>query len=161
VTMTAHLMHEVEPLRKRRSDGAISPALEAVVMRALSKSPAERQPSARAFAEALLAAKSDPLIINTTAPADALGDTDLNVASPALAEALARDAAMNPPPTSGRSETPVVHAIPPEPPPPVPATPQVELVPLTVRAGPRWLWIAVALIAALVGIGIGIVAGTR
>jgi serine/threonine-protein kinase len=162
VTMTSHLMQEVEPPRKRRNDGAISTALEAVVMRALAKRPQDRHASARAFAEALLAAESNPHIIATTAPADALSDTDLNVAAAANtlpnAAAVTGDAASVTAPavpaSTGPQETPSL------------AARRADLVEIDIdrvvpRGGPPWIWIAVAVIAAIAGIAIGVVAGTR
>jgi len=43
----------LEPLSPRERNGAVSPALDAVVMRAMSKAPRDRYPDAAAFADAL------------------------------------------------------------------------------------------------------------
>lgn len=47
------------PLRSHRPE--LSPALEAVCLKAMAKSPTDRFPSARAFAEAIVAALDDPV----------------------------------------------------------------------------------------------------
>ena len=161
VTMSAHLMQQPTPPRQKRTDGAISPALEAVVMRALAKSPADRYPSARAFAEALLAASTGKQVISIASPADALSDTDLNVA---ISTTLTHSPTIpSEPPRSGpRADTRApVDAIEPTSSAPLTDAEPDSILPPTVRAGPRWLWYAVALFAALVAIAIGIVMGTR
>ena len=58
----------VEPVPLRQQDPSLSPALEAVVARALAKEPAARYPSAKAFANALTQALASP-----TAPLEAPG----------------------------------------------------------------------------------------
>jgi serine/threonine protein kinase len=163
VTMTAHVTKEVVPLRKRRADGAISAALEAVVLRALAKSPADRYPSARAFAEALLAATASKRVVARTGAADALGDTDLNLAS-TLTHAPVPAVRSSGDPEPAASGSPA-HAIthpdvePPAPRDTVPST--AEAPPTTRRAGPPWLWIAVAVVAAVAAIAIGIAVGSQ
>ena len=162
VTMTAHLMEEPDPPRKRRTDGAISPALEAVVLRALAKEPKDRYPTARAFAEALLAASANKQVISTTTqPADALGDTDLNVQ---LGTTLTHSPTLPgeaPAPGSDGREAAAV-AVAGAQGPPLAGEPSLEMaMPSTARPGPRWVWIAAALVAAIAAIAIGIVMGTR
>lgn len=166
VTMTAHLTKEVVPPRKRRTDGAISTALEAVVLRALAKEPADRYPSSRAFAEALIAATSGTSVVASTGPADALSDTDLNVSvtitqhSPTMPSQAPRDDT----PANVPGLTPTGAITQPEVEPPAPSDTMPftgDVLPLTRRGGPPWLWIAIALIAAVAGIGIGIAIGAR
>jgi serine/threonine protein kinase len=175
VTMTAHLTKAVVPPRQRRSDGAISAALEAVVLRALAKTPDARYPSARALAEALDAATAGKSVVARAGAADALGDTDLNVSvmlarsgqtprDPALettapggpADAITGlDIA-----TTGRAGAPVAgdaEASAPDDAAPVTS----DAIPLTRRGGPTWLWITIAVIAAIAGIAIGIAIGSR
>jgi eukaryotic-like serine/threonine-protein kinase len=70
-TMTAHLTERPIPPRVRAPDRGISPALEAVVMCALEKNPADRYPSAPALHEALQNAvlnPSDTASVRPTAP---------------------------------------------------------------------------------------------
>ncbi len=74
-TMTAHLTQEVPPLRERgssppssgstsaRSSQPVPRALEAVVLRALSKDRAHRWQTAEAFVEALLAAQDERRVV--------------------------------------------------------------------------------------------------
>lgn len=57
--MTAHLSEPVPSLRELRPDRGISASLEAVVQRALAKDPEQRYATARAFAEALMAARDE------------------------------------------------------------------------------------------------------
>lgn len=181
VTMTAHLSKEVEPPRRRRPDAAIPAALEAVVLRALAKSPEDRYPTARALAEALMAATSSASVVAGAGagPTDALGDTDLNVAV-ALARPPApagpRDPALEAtaPGAPPRGRDPALEATAPgapvtaithrdlEPPAPSDTLPlTADALPLARRGGPPWLWIAIAVIAALASIGVGIAIGAR
>ena len=166
VTMTAHLMQEVVPLRKKRTDGAISAALETVVMRALSKRPEDRYPSARALAEALLAAESNPRVIATASAADALGDTDLNLAlsqlthsptipsqSPdistsqklAVATSASMPAQTGPSALTQRLEDDIT----------------LDRGPMTTRGGAVWIWVIAGVLAAVAAIAIGVLAGAR
>jgi serine/threonine protein kinase len=169
VTMTAHMTEPVIPPRLRSPEAGISSALEAVVLRALAKDPAHRYPSARAFAEALLAAKGGSQIVAATAgAADALGDTDLNLSgvlthSPTLPMPLGGDleapdsqsivvveeeasveATQATQATQATTDTHTITRVPPAP-----------------RSGTAWLWIVIAVLAAAVGIGIGIAVGAR
>ncbi|MBK8253765.1 MAG: serine/threonine protein kinase [Polyangiaceae bacterium] len=185
VTMTAHLTKEVISPRKRRNDDAISPALDAVVLRALSKDPAERYPSARALAEALLAAAAPTeRVVATSQVADALSDTDLSMRlSDVLTSAELEASADKKPvaPTSASTQplnktAPGARSSPGvesdakaattalsqqdiEPPAPSDTLPLL-LSPSGKSTGPLWLWIAIAVIAAAVGIGIGVAMGT-
>ncbi len=166
VTMTAHLMQEVVPLRKKRTDGAISSALEAVVMRALSKSPADRYPSARALAEALRAAQIHSRVIALTG-ADALSDTDLNLAA---AGAMAHSPTLpgepyEPPPAEGVAVATSA---------PMAASAAekkissrldeditIDTAPMTSRAGSTWVWVVIGILAAIAAIAAGVLAGTH
>lgn len=56
-TMTAHLHDPIPSARSVSPTRGISSALEAVLLRALAKEPADRYPTARAFAEALAAVR--------------------------------------------------------------------------------------------------------
>ena len=165
VTMTSHLSKEVVPLRKRRTDGAISAALEAVVLRALAKSPADRYPSARALAEALLAATSSTSVVSSAGSADALSDTDLNVSatlghSPTLISQGPRDPALET--TAPGAPPAAVTPLEVEPPAPSDTLPLTgHTFPLRRRGGLPWLWIAIAVLAAGAAIAIGIAAGAR
>ncbi|MEZ4302822.1 MAG: serine/threonine-protein kinase [Polyangiaceae bacterium] len=164
LTMTAHLTKAVVPLRTLRTDGAVSPALEAVVMRALSKEPADRYPTARALAEALLAASTEVHVVaGPAAAADALSDTDLNVH---VSGVYAQDSDA-PAATSDDPAGVATTAISPQDPeiePPAPSdTLQITAggVPGLRRGAPAWVWIAIAVIAAIVGIGVGVLVGAR
>ncbi len=163
VTMTAHLMQEVVPLRKKRTDGAISPALDAVVMRALSKLPADRYPSARALAEALRAAETNARVIATGAAADALSDTDLNLlASSTLAHSPTMPSEPYEPPVEDKVAVATSA--------PMPLQPKtsrldeditLDTAPLTSRAGSTWIWVVAGVLAAIAAIAVGVLAGTR
>jgi eukaryotic-like serine/threonine-protein kinase len=62
-TMTAHLYEPIPSARSVSPERGISPALEAVLFRALAKEPADRYPTARAFAEALAAARREVHVV--------------------------------------------------------------------------------------------------
>lgn len=62
-TMTAHLHEPIPSVRSVSPERGIAPALEAVVVRALAKAPADRYPTARAFAEALAAARREAHVV--------------------------------------------------------------------------------------------------
>ena len=66
--MTAHLMEDPPPPSSRTDPGRIPPALEAVVLHALAKRPADRYPSATALATALASALARPRDVASTAP---------------------------------------------------------------------------------------------
>ena len=191
VTMTAHLMHEVVPLRKKRADGAISAALEAVVMRALSKRPEDRHPSARALAEALIAAESSGRVIAVPGAADALGDTDLNLAAERSSSMHHSPTLPSGAPVSTRAPalataTTATSGLQADGAPKVSELTRrldeggwgagragatrspildeditLDRGPLTSKGGAVWVWVVAGVLAAVAAIAIGILAGTR
>ncbi|MDI1476771.1 serine/threonine-protein kinase [Polyangium sp. y55x31] len=135
--MTAHLTEPVPSPRASSPDRDIPPALEAVVHRALAKNPDERYETARAFAEALSAARDEHHVIAPAAVDDAdaiaTGDTELE-----LRTAVAKAVALEPKPAS------TTKAAAERPGQPV-----------------RWPWILVAVLLAAVAIAVGAMAGAR
>jgi serine/threonine-protein kinase len=89
LTMTAHLREPPRSPREARPDAGITPALEAVILRALAKSPGDRYASARELAQAIASARDEPRVIAPRgvhdAAALAVGDTDLHL--PAFTQA--------------------------------------------------------------------------
>jgi eukaryotic-like serine/threonine-protein kinase len=154
--LSAHLTQEPPPPRVARPDRSISPTLEAVILRALSKERQGRYASARAFAEALVSAAEESLIVVPSPIADAAsiaeGDTDLNIG-----EAVTLVPASSEPPLS----------------PFVPPAREVAVAAIDAEAAPRaltepphaprsrWLWALVAVVAAVVGVAIGAIVGMR
>ncbi|MDC3953136.1 serine/threonine-protein kinase [Polyangium jinanense] len=134
--MTAHLTEPVPSPRASSPDRDIPPTLEAVVHRALAKNPDERYETARAFAEALSAARDEHHVIAPAAvdDADALatGDTELELRT-AVAKAVALEQKAST--TKAAAERPGQ---------PV-----------------RWPWILVAVVLAAVAIAVGAMAGAR
>jgi serine/threonine-protein kinase len=70
--LTAQLTQEPEKPRTRAPDRAITPALEAVVMHALTKDPTDRYATAAAFALAIAQARSAPDDLDAVKPARAI-----------------------------------------------------------------------------------------
>ncbi len=189
-TMSAHLLEPPPSPRAERAEAHISPALEAVILRALAKDPAERYDSARALAEAIAAARDQPRVFAPGAVVDpSIGsvDTDLNLdressiaqAKTLRAEELAAMAnrAIPPARVSAPDRTPPSAAVrtllSAEPPEAKPATPHAAL---RVRPeildddtavsgeAPRrsgWVWAVVAIVAAAIGVVVGVIVGTR
>ncbi|MFT3768052.1 MAG: serine/threonine-protein kinase [Minicystis sp.] len=189
-TMSAHLSEAPPSPRKARPDAAITPALETVILRSLAKEPADRYSSARALAEAIAAARDQPLVITPHAVAnpEELGqvDTDLHLERSAIGqartlradelEALAaaekeerRDA-----PSSPRAvvrDRPLEIAVTPVRPakaeerPRRPAGMVIDDEPTAVSGAPpprgAYVWAVVAVLAALVGVAIGVFVGMR
>ena len=89
--MTAHLTEAPPSPRALCTDGRVSPALEAIILRAMAKDPAARYASARAFAEAIAGVDKLPVVLNPPHNVDVdqlgAGDTDLHLAPPSLATA--------------------------------------------------------------------------
>jgi serine/threonine-protein kinase len=141
-TMTAHLT-EVPPSPRASAPGrALPPALEVVVLRALAKDPKDRYPTARAFAEALAAARDPQLVIQPKRVDDpvslGVGDTDLHMST-----TTALRQSPTPPSDSGpvgASDAPIAR----EP-----------------GGKDRWVWAIVAILAAAIGVTIGVIVGGR
>ncbi len=174
-TRAAHLFEAPPSPRALRNDGRVSPALEAIILRALAKNPADRYPSARAFAEAIASAGSQPLVVHPPRDVDiallGASDTDLHLAPPSLATAKTVPARMLSAEMRAQLEPPPLAAppIPPAAPPPAPGrltstTAMPDTLLSRVDSPPprsRWLWVVVAILAAAVGVILGAVAGTR
>lgn len=84
--MTAHLTARIEPPRAARPDRQIPPAVEAVVLRALARDPADRYGSARELGQALAAVGARA----TVAPSSGERTTDLALGATDLDHALSR-----------------------------------------------------------------------
>jgi serine/threonine protein kinase len=172
--MTAHLSDDPPSPRALRPGGAISPALEAVVLRALAKDPADRFPTARDLAEAIAVARDEPRVIKPVSapsgPIDdlATSDTDLNLDPPSLGSAETLRA-----PEVAALKQHVDASVPVriEPAPPrIPSDPAPstmpsalapdDLTPSGLPAPRRWIWAVVALVAAAIGIVLGALAGS-
>jgi len=140
-SMTAHVSEPIPSPRATRPDGCISPALEAVVMRALAKDANDRYPTARAFAEALSGARDAHHVIAVRAvdDADALatGDTELEL----------RDAAAKARPEG--AGTAIAAPI---------AAAAVEARP---GSASRYVWIGLAVVLALAAVVVGAMMGAR
>jgi serine/threonine-protein kinase len=160
--LTAHLTMPPVPPRTKAPDRGISRALDAVVMHALAKSPADRYPTAAAMAAAIAHARMLPddsegvkphATISVEDNADGHSET---IPSPVPSETPARLVKV-----SGGSPS----SIPPrrsEPPSPR-HTPTVTTL-ASARATARWQkagWVLVWLLFASVGIGIGVYLSLR
>jgi eukaryotic-like serine/threonine-protein kinase len=187
--MTAHVSEAPPSPRALRSDGRISLSLEAIILRAMAKDPADRYPTARAFAEAIASAGNEPLVISPPRDVDiellGAGDTDLHLAPPSLATAKTiptmeissetraqLDQAKAELAAAQVAAAAVVQIVPPAPPRPsaasAPRPTSTTSIPDTlqspVHGAPqrsRWVWAVVAILAAAVGVVIGAIAGTR
>jgi serine/threonine-protein kinase len=95
-TMTAHLQEAPPSPRAARPGSSITPAVEKVILRALAKSPDDRFASARELAQAIAAARDEPLVIAPRAVSDpdviGTSDTDLHLAPPSARPAISRAA---------------------------------------------------------------------
>jgi serine/threonine-protein kinase len=173
LTMTAHLCEAPPSPRSVRPEANIPPALEAVMLRVLAKNPADRYTSARELAEAIAAARDTTLVVAPHAVHDpeglAQGDTDLHLAPPGFANATTlrvdqlacvKDSL---PPTRVHVSS--------RPPPPTMPSPRAYAIleestvvsgeaPSILRRG-RALWVAIAIVAAAIGVVIGALVGTR
>ncbi len=129
--MTAHLMEEPAPPSSRTDPGRVAPALEAVVLHALAKRPADRYASATALATALSGALARPRDVASTAP-PAPEDSELGIRD--------TDHAIGYAPTMRFPH----QAVP-------------SLVPPAERQSSR-LWLVIAVVAAALGILAGVVA---
>jgi eukaryotic-like serine/threonine-protein kinase len=171
-TMAAHLSEAPPSPRALRPGSSITAALEAVILRALSKEPADRYPSARELAQAITTARDQTLVISPT-PVDnpddiATSDTDLHLA-PAFAQArtLRADEGLEQvrklgtiPPArlhdhadhAGTARIKITH---PE------ILDEATAVSGELPRRSRLVWAVVALVAAAVGVVIGVIVGTR
>ena len=145
-TMTAHLHEAIPSARSVRPDRGISSALEAVVARALAKDPADRYPTARAFAEALAAARPGAHVVAprpvTAEDAQALAEKDT--------ELELRDAALE-----ARQGAEIVQDK-------RDKAPAVQFGgPPSVSPTKRWLWIALAVLLAIGAVVVGATMGSR
>ena len=155
--MTAHLAEEPTPPRARAPDRGISPALEAVMLRSLTKDPGDRYQSARAFAEALAAARDEPLVIAPHRDSDAsgIGDTDLELSTTGLAHSPTLPCDPSEPPPAGARSSPPSEAKPP------PTESSLRSSPPAEAASDKWVWTVVALVAAAIAVGLGVLFGAR
>jgi len=158
-SMTAHLTEEPPSPRASKPDRGISPALEAVILRALAKAPSDRYDSARAFAEALASARDEPRVIAVPGEGDAdsiaTSDTDLHVRTSAFEHAptLPAEVARGPVPAPlGRSSRPGA---------PSDADLGVAATEREPATSTRWIWTVVAVIALAIGVTIGVLVGVR
>lgn len=138
-------------------------------MRALAKSPDDRFPSARAFAEALRGADASARVIAQTGSADALSDTDLNLqAIGPIAHSPTLPGEIDAPPITSPALEKAAIAISA----PMEATPKKRALddditldtgpaPATTHGGSLWTWIVIGVLAAIAAIAIGVLAGSR
>jgi serine/threonine-protein kinase len=185
--MAAHLLEAPPSPRALRRDDRISVALEAIILRAMAKDPADRYPTARAFAEAIASVGTVAVVLNPPRDTDiaqlGTGDTDLHLAPPSLATAKTLPTMELPRETrialdrhkaeaaaakvSEAREAAFVVAptvsmsVPPRPTATtaIPDTLQSAVYDPPQRS--RWLWAVVAILAAAIGVVIGAIAGTR
>jgi serine/threonine-protein kinase len=134
--MTAHLMQEPPPPSNRAPGRRISPALEAVVLHALAKRASERYPSAASLADALDRALSRPADVASTAPPPAPDEAD-DLATRDTEHAMGPASTLRPAaPDAAGDRAPALAEAP---------------------ERPSRMWIAIAVIAALLGIALGII----
>lgn len=146
-TITAHIYEPIPSARSVRPDRGISAVLEAVVSRALAKEPADRYPTARVFAEALAAARQGAHVVAprpvTAEDARALAEKDT--------ELELRDAARE-----AREGVEVVQDKRAE----LKSEPQLVQAP-PISSTKRWVWIAAAMVLAIVAVVLGAAMGSR
>ncbi len=174
-TMTAHLSEAPPSPRAALPGSSITPSLEAVILRALAKSPADRFASARDLAQAIAAARDEPRVIAPRAVSnpDEIGtsDTDLHLESASFGQAptLRADELAAAQGHAGSAPAPRVN-VNDTPPSTLPsrihiAHPEILDEPTTVSGElprrTRVLWAVVAIVAAAVGVVIGVLVGTR
>lgn len=144
--LTAHLTSDLDPPSTRpAAKGRVTPALEAVVMRALARDREARFPSATAFSEALARAKE--------APDDAAGITPERLAFAATLPAASAE------PVVDANAATLVSVAPIAPPPSskrAPAKRRSSAPPPPAPAGSRGLWILVWILVAAGSIGAGV-----
>lgn len=161
-TIAAHLGEAPVPPRKMRPDAPITPSLEAVILRALAKSPSDRHGSARELAQAIAAARDDRTVVGKSSGADsvdlATGDTDLEMGQAVTlrADEVASMVGSDRPAVVVRRPEEDLRAkwaaISEEP-------TAVSGQPVPMRSA--YLWTIVAVVAALLGVAIGVFVGVR
>ena len=136
--LTAHLTEARSRRAAVRPEARISPALDSVILRAIAKSPDDRFPTARAFAEALTAARRERDVIASPPSHPGMEATD-----PALSNSQIGHS-----PTIPSAD--LLRPAPASSPIPKPAEP--------LAAPPRrdHVWTLVAILAALVGVAVGL-----
>jgi eukaryotic-like serine/threonine-protein kinase len=184
MTMTAHLTEQPSPPSRAAPDRGVSPALDAVTLFALAKDPAERYPTATALGEALGRALSSPLDVDGVRPCrPPVSDPELGIRDTALSlsatpvvplppavdplgstfEIKGFDASKLPPaeplsqaaPSSGSRARASSDGKPSQ-----RVTP--ESLALRHEGGERaWLWVVVAVLAAAVGVAVGLLSSAR
>ncbi|HUM03115.1 MAG TPA: protein kinase [Thermoanaerobaculia bacterium] len=138
---------------------AIPPAADAVLSKALAKKPADRFPSCSAFVEALAGALGVPLVPVSGAPAASpvTRPTVVGAAAPADESGAATVVSGGGPGAKARLAAPA--SVPPPPPAPAPAAATPSPAPPTAIAPPRKTsGTRVLLLAAVVLVGLGLVA---
>ncbi|WP_438017987.1 serine/threonine-protein kinase [Sorangium sp. So ce315] len=163
--MTAQIAEQPLPPRASEHGGRISAGLEAVILRALAKSPADRHPSARAFADALRACRERHFVGHSRESLhDAISITELEL------ERTGLDYAATAP--SDASIPDVAPAVAPPERAAVPALPDARAAVFSEAPGDgaatagassreRILWAVVAILCAVAGIAIGTLFGAR
>jgi eukaryotic-like serine/threonine-protein kinase len=147
-TMTAHLHEAIPSARSVRPDRGISSALEAVLARALAKEPADRYPTARAFAEALASARHGAHVVAprpvTAEDARALAekDTELELRDAALEARQGAEIVQD-----KRDKAQVEHV--------------QSAGPPSVSPTKRWVWITLAVLLAIGAVVVGAAMGSR
>ncbi|WP_437577959.1 serine/threonine-protein kinase [Sorangium sp. So ce887] len=163
--MTAQIAEQPPPPRSGKRDGLISAGLEAVILRALAKDPAERHRSARAFADALRACRERRVVGHTPANlADAISITELELERTGLDHAAT--------PQNDASTSDVGPSVPPRESAEVRALPADRSAMVEGTSGngalaaaslsrERLLWTVVAILCAAAGIVVGTLFGAR
>jgi serine/threonine protein kinase len=140
-----------DPPALRALNPAISAAVEAVIVRALAKRPADRYHSMAAFAEALRAASTgaNTTVVAASGPNTVWAGPDVDRRDPATARTAPAAAWTEPPPTSG-TYTPTVPLVAAE----SPARPRVRDVDARRRVAPGLAVLALLLAICVAGIGL-------
>jgi serine/threonine-protein kinase len=180
-TITAHLTQAVPPPRSGRSDGSVSAALEAVILRALGKEADDRYATAREMASALAAVRDTLAVVKSgkDGVVIATSDTDLDMLGAAQLASMKTLPADMDSSMSAELRAKLDEQIEQERaarakagPTVAPATkPSVGITPSApkrvARPEPRelstsrWVWALVAVVFAAVGVAIGAAIGTR